>query len=372
MAVSAGACGGESFAAAAPEAPADASTVDAADASNGDAASTGIALADLPPKFAAALCTSYEACVGKDVVNLFMNGQSCADRTQPAITNGTFPLFQSKIGAGKMAYDPLKAQACLNAIAARTCAQMNDRDPPECLAAFDGTVALGGASTLDEECKGSAICQSTTGTCPGTCVGLLAAGQACTKDGDCASGLQCSTETKLCVQPAGADQKCEWGQPPCGPGLVCLGKNDTAMTPGTCKSPAQAFAADEGAACDLAKGQLCKTGLSCAVLNATLQCVKAGSYAAGTACRVAVPDACAAGNYCKSSGLLQPFDGTCTGLLQAGAACDPKASRCQTGAVCAAGKCQNLAANGVSCTADEMCYSENCASAGCEAKLPCK
>jgi hypothetical protein len=336
-----------------------------------------IALGDLPPKYAAALCTAYERCMGSDLIKLFLNGADCTTLTEQRIRNGSFTMFQSEIDRGKMRYDSAKVQACLNAIASRTCATINDRDPPECLAAIDGTVDLDQGCTLDEDCKGIAFCQSTNNTCPGRCTSLLNAGLPCSKNDNCAPGLLCSEETKACVLPVGADQKCEYGQPPCATGLVCLGKDDTAKTPGTCRASAQAFAADEGAACDPTKGQLCKTGLSCAVLNVTLvpvtityQCVKTGSHAAGVACKVAFPDACASGNYCKT-GALQLVDGVCAALPQTGEACG-KDSQCQTSTTCVNGTCRSLVANGVSCTGDAMCFSENCAAAVCEAKAACK
>jgi hypothetical protein len=355
--LSAGACGGES----------------------GEFTDAPIALSELPARYAAASCTAYERCAGADLVKLFLNGVDCTTLTERRILNGTFPMIQSKIDGGTVHYDGAKASACINAIAARTCATFNDRDPPECLAAIDGTVDLGGDCTLDDECKGIAFCQSTTNTCPGTCTSLLVAGMACSKNDHCAAGLVCSEETKLCVAPTGVDQPCEYGKPPCAAGLVCLGKDDNAKTPGTCKASAQAFAADDGAACDAAKGQMCKTGLSCAAISLTLvpwtityQCVKAGSYAVGAACKPAWPEACTAGNYCKVSNALT-FDGTCAPRPQVGEACDDKKGPpCRTGAVCVANKCQDFAANGVSCTGDAMCYSENCASGACEARLPCK
>jgi hypothetical protein len=356
VALSAGACGGES----------------------GAFTDAPVALGDLPPKYAAAACTAYENCMGADLMKLFLNGADCAAVTEQRILNGTFPMIQSRIDQGTMRYDGAKAQACLNAIAARTCATFNDRDPPECLAAIDGTVDLGGDCTLDDDCKGSALCRSTTGTCPGKCTALLVAGQACAKNDNCASGLVCSSETKMCVQPVGADQKCEYGQPPCAPGLLCLGKDDTAKTSGTCKSSAQAFSADEGAVCDPAKGQLCKTGLSCAAAGVTVvppaitfKCVKAGSYAAGLACKPAFPDACATGTYCKNGTGALALDGVCTALPQSGEACG-KDSQCQPNTVCVAGTCRSLVANGVSCTGDAMCYSERCGSGGCEARVACK
>jgi hypothetical protein len=136
---------------------------------------------------------------------------------------------------------------------------MLERDSPECLAALDGTVDIGGACDLDEDCKGKALCKASSGTCPGQCTALLVAGQACAQDSNCQDGLQCSTETKLCVLPAGNGQPCEYGAPPCGPGFLCLGKDDTNKKSGTCSSAAQAFSGVAGGACDPTLGQLCSS-----------------------------------------------------------------------------------------------------------------
>jgi hypothetical protein len=257
---------------------------------------------------------------------------------------------------------------------------MLDRDSPECLAALDGTVDIGGACDLDEECKGEALCKSSNATCPGQCAPLLVAGQACTQDSDCEGGLQCSSETKLCVQPAGDDQSCEYGSPPCGPGLLCLGQDDTNKTPGTCRTTAEAFTGLDNGTCDPTLGQLCQTGLACVADSITLapvavtwKCVQAGSYAANSACKPGFPDACASGNYCKTGTGLLAVTGTCTPIPGAGVACGTGLSQCQPNAMCVSGTCQNLAQNGVSCTGDAMCYSEKCGtSGGCEANLPCK
>jgi len=343
----------------------------------GDGAS--VPLADLPPKLADSLCKAYQNCYG-DIFALFLGGTDCVAVTEKRINNGTFPLLQGKIDQGKVHYDGGKVQACLDSYGARTCAQMLERDSPECLAALDGTVTLGGACDLDDECKGQALCKSSNATCPGQCTSLLVAGQACAKDGDCQSGLQCSTETQLCVQPVGADEPCENGSPPCGPGLLCLGKDDAKKTPGTCRTTAQAFVGIEGGSCDPALGLLCKTGLACVADSVTITplainwlCMRAGSYAANAACKPGFPDACASGNYCKVGTGLLALTGTCTTIPAAGEACGTGLSQCQPSAVCVLGVCQNLTQNGVSCTGDAMCYSEKCgASGGCEAKLPCK
>jgi len=340
-----------------------------------------IPLADLPPKLAQAMCSAYATCYGP-VFELFLNGTDCVSTTEQRIRNGTFSVLQGEIDQGKVVYDGSKAQACLDSLTARTCADMLERDSDECLAALDGTVPLGGACTLDEECQGRAVCKSATGTCPGQCVALLVAGQACVQDGDCQSGLLCSSETKLCVAPVAEGQACEYGAPPCGPGLLCLGKDDTAQTSGTCKTPAAALSAPPGGVCDPTAGQLCQAGSSCVLQSVdvlggttTWSCSSVGTYAAGGECKLGFPEACVAGYYCQAATaeILFLLGGTCTLLPASGEACGTPLSQCQPGAVCVSGICQSLVANGVSCTADAMCWSGYCGSSGgCQPRLPCR
>jgi hypothetical protein len=195
------------------------------------------------------------------------------------------------------------------------------------------------------------------------------------------SGLTCSKETLRCVQPTTAGQKCEYGNPPCGNGLFCIGKNDTNKTPGTCKTTADAFSAAEGSACGF-DTVLCKTGQSCAldtVSPVALKCIATGSFAAAAACRPALPEACASGNYCKTA-QAAPLDGTCTPLPQAGEPCGTNVigKACAPNLVCVMDRCVARAQNGVSCASDDMCYSGRCSRAAadaqgsCEAKLPCQ
>ena len=350
---------------------------DSGGAANSGGGSAGIPLADLPAKLAAAMCTAYTNCLGP-VFTLFLAGEDCQTLMEQRIKNGTFPLYQSEIAAGKINYDPSKAQACIDGLTSLSCANILNRDRPECLAALDGTVDLGQSCTLNEECKGNAICQSSSGTCPGQCVPLLTAGQACTVDDDCASGLTCSTETKLCVQPSTVDQPCEYGAPPCSPGLACWGKSDTDKTSGTCKSIGSMFVADGNAACDFTLGTLCKLGQSCVADSLTAnntvnwKCLATGTFLAGATCKPAMPEACESGYYCKtSSGSIM---GTCVILPATHEPCAHVfGAQCRPGAACIDSVCQNYAANGESCTSDAMCYSENCTPSGaCAPRLPCQ
>jgi hypothetical protein len=342
--------------------------------------SASIAFDELAPKYASAACSAYTNCFGP-LVSLLFNGADCTDLTTKRLDNGTYSLIAQKITEGKIVYDGTKAQACLDSIASLGCDGLLQRDQPTCLAALDGKVELGGACDLNEECQGSAICKSSDGTCPGQCSELLAAGQRCSQDADCDGGLQCSPETQLCVKPAAANAACEYGSPPCGPGLICLGKDDTNKVSGVCYNAITALSADVGAACDPNAGTLCKSGLSCVadsydVVSAKLAwlCVQAGSYAAGQSCKPGFPDACARGYYCLTGTGAAALSGTCTAIPDAKGACGTGiGAQCKSGAVCVSGICQNFAVNGVSCTGDAMCYSQYCGtSSGCEPRTPCK
>jgi hypothetical protein len=325
----------------------------------------GIPIEELPAKYAEAMCTAYENCFGP-LFGVFLNGSDCTELTTTRLENSAFAQVKGKIDAGTVSYDGTKAQACLDVVSQLSCDDFLQRDQPECLAALDGTVVLGGACDLNEECKGSAICQSKDGVCPGKCVALLKAGQACGADGDCDDGLQCSKETKLCVRPSAVGESCEYGSPPCGPGRLCLGKDDAKQTPGACYDAKDAMSASDGQTCDPTSGILCVPGVSCVVDSVDLvagavvwRCVTTGTYKTGETCKPGIPDPCSSGNYCKPLVADLPVTGTCTAIPDPKQPCGTGfGAQCKTGAVCVAGLCENYAANGVDCTGDEMCYSE--------------
>jgi hypothetical protein len=100
--------------------------------------------------------------------------------------------------------------------------------------------------------------------------------------------------------------------------------------------------------------------------SAVFQCEKP---ATGTTCHLAIPDACASGQFC----VITPpsLEGTCTPIPKAGEACgkpspNDKRSICAPGAVCdtVSGKCVAFEDLGGSCTANDQCYSKSCGNAG--------
>jgi hypothetical protein len=77
--------------------------------------------------------------------------------------------YQASVDAGRIIYNADDAQACLDAENALSCDQFWRGDSPEptaCDTAFQGTVADGGACTIDDDCAtGSSECDPSTMTC---------------------------------------------------------------------------------------------------------------------------------------------------------------------------------------------------------------
>ena len=351
----------------------------------GDAGETGPTLAELPAKVATAQCAALTACVGP-LVDLFLGGSDCEARVKKQIDNSDISQWQAALDAGKATYHPSKAQACIDTFANGGCAALSSRDPDACVAAFDGTVTLGGACTYSFECTGLAFCKADA-TCPGVCSARLTVGQTCKVDDDCQDGLSCDKDSKLCTQRGGLNEVCKGPTAPdCATGLMCYGSDDQKSPPvaGTCKAVSTVFAGAEGASCsfDGKSGPLCATGLMCAFQSADqaglhASCVK--PVASGAACKASIPSMCPKGEYCDApkysgSGPLT-LDGHCVALPTDGQACAQALAAtdaCAPDTVCdSAGTCHAIAANGAACTFDDACWSASCQSGKCQAHTAC-
>jgi hypothetical protein len=369
-------------------------TSDALPASNDSSDSAGsIAFEELPAKYAAAACTAYQNCFGP-ILSLFLNGADCASSISQRLENGTFGLIPQKITAGTIRYDGNKAQACLDAVSKLSCDGLLTRDQPECLAALDGLVAQGGDCDLNEECAGSAICRSSTGTCPGKCVALLSAGQACSADGDCASGLQCSSETSLCVKPAVVGDACEYGSPPCGPGFALLGQGRDRQDTGRVSQRRRRLQRCRGRCLRSSRGNslwlqgfpASRTSRSdrsswfghASRLARTWQAERA-SPASQTPARPA-PTVRRPGSAAPAPRSTAPCGTGLDSTVPSNACAWRMSVKTRPTVVHSPARSASRgcllsrlsAANGVSCTGDDMCYSEYCgATGGCQPPLPC-
>lgn len=139
--------------------------------------------------------------------------------------------YQTGITAGKIVYHGDRAQRCLDNVAALSCADwginFNRRFIPDCAHVADGTVALAGACTIDEECA-SGFCSASV------CAARGAVGDACTSPSACADGLYCPVSAgDHCVAAGAIGGACEVS-------VSC--QNSSCVIPdgataGTCGSP---------------------------------------------------------------------------------------------------------------------------------------
>jgi hypothetical protein len=338
----------------------------------GDGAA-GIPLAEVPARYAAAVCEVYTSCLG-ELLALFRPGEDCEKNTTVQLEEELAGL-QARVDAGRIEYDGTKLQTCLDDVAATGCELLNERAPESCKAALRGTVAEAGDCQLDEECAGLMYCK-IEGSCPGQCTLLEQAGGPCTGNSDCVSGLSCG-ETGRCVAPAEPGESCKGGEPDCSPGYVCLGNDDDANMPGTCKEIESTFSAMDGDDCSL-DAKLCAAGYVCQITRVDpVGGTCAAKVGSGDACKAAFPDQCPDDEFCKLNGNpLTPFDGTCTSKPEAGEACGkglaPEPNICAPYARCDDGVCREIAHLGEKCTVNATCYSEHCVGGACVAANSCK
>jgi len=329
-----------------------------------------VSVEELPAKYADAFCQVLTACVG-DLYNVFRPGEECLKDFTVTVEESLATL-PTAIDAGRVKYHGTKVQKCLDDVAAGGCDTLSQREPESCKQALEGTLKEGEDCSLDAECEGDQYCKLGA-ACPGKCAAYEQAGGPCAATDNCASGLKCG-DTGLCVAPSQKGEACKQGEPDCTDGLLCLGQDDTAKTPGKCYTIAEALGGKEGDACSL-DGKLCEAGLACEITSiAPLggSCVaKVGS---GDACHAAFPDECPNDEYC-ALGLNPLMPGTCTSKPEAGEKC---AMALGGGQICApytrcdAGVCRDIAHAGEECNEDDTCYSGHCVNMACVTGSSCQ
>lgn len=342
------------------------------DEGGGNGGGTSVPLADVPGMAAEVLCDNIEQCVDPTLFSLFTNGEDCVATNTRQIAEGDFAAIDAAVQDGRVVYRGDLVQDCLDGLAALGCDALASNTVEACNLALQGTVDEGGDCELDEECKGTLYCKAN-GACPGTCSPREAPGASCELDDQCDDGLVCAQGA--CVAPGKEGAACN-DATPCRFDFLCVGEDDTAGTPGTCKAGSDVFTNTTGQPCDLVGGSWCAAGSHCAAVDVTMQgevvweCVAA--VGSGAACNAAVPDMCPDGEYCDVP--QDMIAGTCAPMPVDGEPCVENGftAQCATGHRCDGGTCRKRQGNGGSCSDDDVCFSDNCTGGVCAPSKACE
>ena len=340
----------------------------------------GLALEDLPPKYAEILCDAFRDCSG--LFGEIIGDSGCEAEFTKELEDTFIPQAEGYIDGKTVIYNGGKAQACLDALKAGGCGILMGATPAACEDYLEGTVARGGDCNATVECAGFDFCAYETSACPGKCTEPRSEGSACDGDDNCQEGLTCQlgsmSDQSTCRKPATMGQACEGeSAPDCEAGLACIGAMGT--TSGTCKTFDQVQTKGLGEACDFNTGELCQEGLSCSIdqvsLMPTFKCV--GASATGGACRPGLPDPCPADEYCDADLMSGSADGICHKLPTDGQACVEGqlvfGPTCAPAHICdGTSTCRAKQKIGGTCIEDETCYSDTCEGGKCTAPPACQ
>jgi hypothetical protein len=280
---------------------------------------TPVSVNELVSRLAATLCNIEVACeqtpdLASCVASTFQDPDEIA-------------VIEADIASGKIKYDAVKAEACLNwfeRYGLGGCTQSGRADvglegEDACAETFVGTVAPGGACIASIACADGGLCQPTEPTCaqqccPGTCVARAVA---------IPVGGDCST-----LQP---NQSCATGS-------FCLpvtGGSPTCFVPSTV----------EGSTCDRRFG--CTSPLFCDLdgAAATGTCRRAAQ--SGAACNSSAPDYVPCDD---NRDTCSPTTNTCVRRTAVGGTCGPADPACVGYALCVGATCVAYPKPGEACT----------------------
>lgn len=312
------------------------------------------------------ICRLWQRCFGSPLFRLlFTDLDGCEDLSANWLENLDGPLIEQLIARGSIRYQASEERACLQAIEQGECILIFDSGrltrmplPPACRSLFQGSKQENESCVLTLECGAGMYCRSTRGGC-GRCTAYAKRDESCMERA-CEPGLVCQPDGK-CGVPAEVGEMCGGAtNRVCGFPAYCDGARGD--TPGICFVPR--FELEEGMACGLEEGLLCKEGLSCVFESpGSAQCVR--PVGSGQDCRPAVPDMCPVGEYCQTD---SSFSGRCMPLPGEGQPCQRTAAGeiCGRGLMCLSGTCIRLKGNGMPCTLSEECFSNNCQGGTCQ------
>ena len=321
-------------------------------------------LADLPRLIASATCDALEDCIGsKQLVADALNGRDCYELNENLLLASPLRYLSASVAAGLVQYRPAELQNCLEDIRALGCDERSSRLPASCELMLLGTVALGDACTINEDCAGDAFCDlGALDSCStAECAPLQAEGMSCNHNDDdqCEDGLVCFQGS--CEQLGKNGDPCSDALPRCEPGLICAA--------GECTSIPVLYFRKLDEACERGVS-LCEPGLVCESTAGAMGVCK-NTVAKDAACKRADPNQCPVDQYCDAT--TPGTSGTCRNYPVEGAAClTMRAQTCADGHLCISNTCRALQPVGGSCDANGQCYSGQCGGDGkCDAPLMC-
>lgn len=339
---------------------------------------SSVAIEDVPEQQSDTLCALVGDCVPEDLASVFGLGRVNCETYVTGQYEAGLDSVQVLIDRGTILYDGAAAARCFSDMRALGCELTISAEPESCRDIFVGTVEIGGACSIDDECAGEAYCLSAL--CPaeaGTCTARQASGTACTGDEQCESGLVCEDDvcrvpTNTSGGPCGGDSDLD-----CPLDQYCLGEDAT--TRGTCTPWASVLTIAAGQPCDPTMEDFCQEGLSCVVTAVdpttfmpTWEC--RARVGAGAACGDGFPGQCPDTHFCTANPLAGTFEGTCDALPVAGEGChqDENEPACAPGLTCNVSlNCVVPVDNGGTCSDNSDCFSRRCVSGTCEPAEVC-
>lgn len=293
----------------------------------------GLTLEDFDETIAQARCDRFVRC------GLFADDATCAGyfRKRPDVD------LEAALAAGAVRYHGPSAEACVAALAESPCDETSRevRVPPlACAEMFIGTIKIGEACQLDEECISGAceipFCEMLC--CPGTCLtrrATVAIDEPCTRDDECVDDSSCN-DAGVCAELGGEGDLCR-SDHDCIYGSGCIGPSE--LMPGNCRKLG-------------AIGEACPY-MRCSELGAVCQ--------GGNCVPVGLPgDPCASASNCSPFALCDQPAAKCIAVPSLG---EPCTSRCAGESFCervVTNSCVEPYENGTSCSFDDQCASLEC------------
>ncbi len=303
--------------------------------------------------YASSLCQAGNACQPEAAYLL----AACVAEVEKSGAGAAFAQIATDLDAGLVTYDPIAAEACVQAVGQMGCGLFSAPSPRPCVQMLTGQLSNGATCYDSSECDAGYCTTEYGSACPGSCTAYLAAGADCSDGGQCFPPASCTARVgdggqvtaSLCEPPGLAGAACASGvdcgfpfscvngvcSPAGAAGSACGDNTANAYGLSACLGGLYCEALDGGAtacAAQVAQGGVCGQD----VLNAAAAAAPGqigGQCAAGLDC-VGLDVATSAPGTCEP---LSDVDGGCVPATDAGT---PTVSGCLNGLVCVAGLCQ--------------------------------